>query len=192
MGYWNRSETEFIINLAGREPAIAYVSTNWASYVNKLKACQGFQMNEEWIAPDGRSEINGQVSLNPFRFIHLRSKLALSSHDQWKQEKEQLPQFTQVQTPFRLGPGERETVISAVQDEPFWAWACTDMMWWMKTLDANQWAVPVREVQYAGADDGGSAVQKTYAVPRALLQIRRSRPQLSDEQRAGLLERLKG
>lgn len=191
MGYWSRAETELLINLEGRDPALAHVTTNWPAYINRLQQCQGYQQVGEWVAPDGKSEINGQVSLTPFRFIHLRSKLAESSVAEWEAAKAQLPEFAKVKSPFRLGPGERETIISATQDENFWAWVCTDMMWWMKTLEENDWAVLVREVHYAGADDGGSAVQQTYAVPRALLQIRKSRPQLTDEQRSKLIDRLK-
>jgi len=191
MGYWSRAETELLINLEGRDPALAHIITNWPAYINRLQQCQGYQQSAEWIAPDGKKEINGQVSLTPFRFIHLRAKLAESAVAEWKQAKLELPELEQVESPFRLGPGERETIISATQEDGFWAWVCTDMMWWMKTLEDNDWAVLVKEVAYAGADDGGSAVQQTYAVPRALIQIRKSRPQLTDEQRGKLIDRLK-
>lgn len=192
MGYWSRAETELLINLEGRDPALAHVSTNWQSYIKKLEGCQGFEQVGTWTAPDGRQEISGQVNLHPFRFLHLRSKLADSLHDQFAEHKAELPELSKVSSPFRLGPGERETIISATQDEPFWMWICTDMMWWMKTLQDHDWAVLVREVEYAGADDGGSAVQQTWAVPRTLLQVRKARPQISDEQKAKLIERLQG
>lgn len=192
MGYWSRSETELLINLEGRDPALAYIQTNWQSYIKKLQECQGYEQTGSWTAPDGRQEINGQVTLNPFRFLHLRSKLAGSLVEEFEQAKAELPEFSQAKSPFRLGPGERETVISATQDEPFWMWICTDMMWWMKTLQEHDWAILTREVEYAGADDGGSAVQQTFAVPRALFQVRKARPQISDEQKAKLIERLQG
>lgn len=190
MGYWSRDETELIINIEGREPGTALVYTNWSIYANKLRDCQGYSEGGAWQSPDGKWQIDGKVSIAPFKYIHLRSDLAASKHDEFKQRAAKLPEAKHEESLFRLGTGERETLIVACQDDPFWISICTDMLPWLQRLEKHQWACLVEEVHYAGAEDGGSAIQRTYLLPRALLQIRKVRPRVTEERRQALISRL--
>ena len=64
------------------------------------------------------------------------------------------------------------------------------MNWWLKRLEDNPWAVLLEEQRYSGSDDGGIDYMRSYAVPLRLLQIRKKRPHISDEQKRLRSERL--
>lgn len=190
MGYWTKPETEIIINLQGREPAQANVYTNWPRFASRLSSCEGFSPASTWQAPGGGEELIGSISLSPYRYLYLRRSLGESSRPDFEERKSELPEPRVFDTDFRLGTGERETVLQACLDDPYWLTISSDMTWWLKRLEDNPWAVMLEEQHYAGSDDGGIEYMRSYAVPLKLLQIRRRRPRLSEEERRARSERL--
>jgi len=191
MGYWTKIETELIINLQGRDPAMAEVNTNWPKYASRLQSCEGFQETERFEPEGGPGlELSGSVSLAPYRYLYLRKSLSDASLEEFNSRKASLPKLKSIKTAFRLGTGERETVLQAGLADPYWLFICTDMTWWLNRLENNKWAVLLEKQDYAGSDDGGVEYMSTYAVPLRLLQIRRRRPQLSQQQKDQRLARL--
>lgn len=190
MGYWTRAETELLINLEGKDPSQASVYTNWPKFASRLGECEGFDKATEWEPTAGGREISGGLSLAPYRYLYLRRSLGEASKEEFDRRKELLPEAVFKQTAFRLGTGERETCLQACLDDPYWLNICSDMNWWLKRLEDNPWAVLLEEQRYSGSDDGGIDYMRSYAVPLRLLQIRKKRPHISDEQKRLRSERL--
>lgn len=190
MGYWTKPETELLINLVGREPAQANVYTNWPRFITRLNSCEGFTAGSTWQAPGGGEELLGSISLSPYRYLYLRRSLGDSVKADFEERKAELPEAKVFDTDFRLGTGERETVLQACLQDPYWLTITSDMTWWLKRLEDNPWASLLEEQHYAGSDDGGIEYMRTYAVPLQLLQIRRRRPRLSDSEKQARADRL--
>ena len=191
MGYWTKAEVELLINLEGKEPGKAQAYTNWPRFINRLNSSEGFDQLSTWSADDGSREMRGNISLAPYRYLYLRANLAAGGQDEWNRQQALLPKLKSYQSEFRLGTGERETCLLANMADPYWLHISTDMSWWLRRLQDNQWAVLIEEAHYAGTDDGGIDCMSTYVVPLSLLQIRRARPQLTDAEKAERTERLK-
>lgn len=190
MGYWTKPETELLINLVGKDPAQANVYTNWPRFISRLGDCEGFSEHSTWQAPGGGSELIGSISLSPYRYLYLRSSLGDGAKPEFVERKASLPAPRVLDTAFRLGTGERETVLQACLEDSYWLHVTSDMTWWLRRLDGNPWAVMLEEQRYSGSDDGGIDYMRTYAVPLKLLQIRRRRPHLSPEEREARALRL--
>lgn len=190
MGYWTRPETELLVNLVGKDPAVARVYSNWPKFISRLAECEGFEEESRFEPQDGGVEIAGQISLTPYRYLYLRRSLGDSSREEFEQRRLSLPESRVFNTDFRLGTGERETVLQACLEDSYWLHITSDMTWWLRRLEDNPWAVLLEEQRYAGSDDGGIDYMRSYAVPLRLLQIRKRRPRLTEEQKRERSERL--
>lgn len=187
MSYFRLAEQEAHFNLTGNAPHDLSVCSTWPYYTTRLLRSAGFEERARFAPEDGGMELQGSFDLSEFAWVRFRKQLADSLGEEYARRVAELGETKVTYTQYRSGPNERELVISVFATDPFWVHVSTDMALWVARMDAHPYATLVAEQVY-NMDE--PTAWRQYVIPRALLSIRRTRPQLTDEQRQQLRDRL--
>lgn len=193
MSFWKKAEMELLLALSSDDPNTVSAYTNWSFYASRLERCEGFAAQEDWRPEGGGRLLRGEIDIREFNYIWLRKHMGSDAAESrfWAERAklasgdDEVAAFEPIRSLAKIGPGEKETVIHAEMINPYWLKITTDMAHWSRRLDEHPYAVPVAEVLYA--DDSRQA---SFLLPRKLLTIRSRRPQLSEEQKDRLRERI--
>jgi len=191
-------ETELLITASSQAPNLMSVRTNWKRYVNRLAQCEGFEEQYRFAPDEGAVEVFGTIDQADYTFLHFRQRMTDKQRAQWEAERAKLPEPVSTPTEYRPAAYERELLIHGEILNGYWLTLQTDMAVWIRRMEHNPFAVLVAEQLYRAAredDDHGDDEDltdrhRTYMIPRQLLTIRRNRPQLSDERKQELSERM--
>ncbi len=190
MSFWTRAEQELLISIGSSRPTAAHVESNWPYYVSRLDTCEGFTAERELEPPEGGRMVSGTVDLSEYAWIRLRPALGSEQLEAERAELAASLELKRSSSEYAAGPSERELLIRANAEEPYWALVQTDMAIWQKRMAASPVSTQIEEVRYADDRPDSPAWMGTWLVPRRALQIRRARRQLTEDQRQVLRGRL--
>lgn len=139
------------------EPLLVWIETSWPGYQAQLEACEGFEKMVEANPEDGSRLIAGQLDCRRFNYLRLRSRL-LAPAAQARFEA-QMRSLAEPDSSLSSGAGTR---IELSCELPYWALISTGMGSWRERLDEHPLSV--------------SLGQGRYLIPRALFELRPSRP----------------
>lgn len=189
MGYFKKAELELFISIPSSSPHEALVYATWPYYVERIKRCEGFTVQEDWRAPEGGEALTGILDLGDYNYLWLRKSFGSEqAEEEFQARRAELPQQPARQIiNYRVEPHERETCFHAEAVDPYWVRVMTDMAVWLKRLEAHPYAVCVEETRSRAED---TYCLRDYRLPRKLLTLRRARPRYSEEYREALRQRL--
>jgi hypothetical protein len=180
------------LSIDAAEPARIGVYTNWPYYLTRFERCQGFTLITASNPQEGGREINGVLDVSEFNYLWLRKTFGSERAERayWQARKLLPKKPERIDSDYRVGANERETLFVATADEPYWLTIETDAATWLRRLQAHPYAVCVHETAYAQEGANARTFNCSYRLPRALLTIRAHRPQYSEEHLQKLRERL--
>ena len=192
MGFWNRNETEVHLSIAADEPARIGVYTNWPYYLTRFERCQGFTLTEHSEPVEGGRMISGTLDVSEFPYLWLRKAFGSERAERayWRLRADLPTTPESVDSNYKVGVHERETLFIGVASEPYWLRVETDAAIWLRRLDKHPFAVCLHETVYAAEGSQPRACNRVYLLPRSLMTIRAHRPQYTEEHREELRARL--
>jgi hypothetical protein len=135
---------ELILSWSDTEPGVCWVYTNWNYYL------EAFQFPEE-------KSINWSTREELFFW---GETLSAAQEDEWKKEKENLPET--IYSVSLLHLVERETILLHEENNPYWIRIFTEHREWLERMRFNPYAYLLEEKLHP---DGISA---TYLLPRTM------------------------
>lgn len=169
MPFWTEQETELLIAISESSPNMATIATNWGLYKSDLERCPAFALNETKT----NGEVIGDLDLSTDPLMFFDSFPSAKDREIFNERASEIAEPRFETSAFRPAPGERETLISACADNPYWLRIDTDMPVWMERLDQHPFALLLRASEYTSGNEPPVLGGRAYLMPRSLLAFKR-------------------